>query len=80
MNNKGGIYFWILMCVIQHCFICRPSDFAVSEDAGMEPWTVATLASTARRSSPLAIDLINTWLDLIHTWLDLIHTWLDLIQ
>ncbi len=68
------------MYVIQHCFICRPLDSAVSEDAGIEPWTVVTLASTARRSNPLAIDLIHTLLDLIHTWLDLIHTWLDLIH
>jgi hypothetical protein len=26
---------------IQHCFICRPSDSTVSEDAGIEPRTVA---------------------------------------
>jgi hypothetical protein len=25
------------MYVIQHCFICRPSDSTVSEDAGIEP-------------------------------------------
>jgi hypothetical protein len=25
---------------IQHCFICLPSDFTVSEDAGIEPRTV----------------------------------------
>jgi hypothetical protein len=38
------------MYVIQHCFICRPSDSTVSEDAGIEPRTVATLALTAIRS------------------------------
>jgi hypothetical protein len=27
--------------VIQHCFICRPSDSTVSEDAGIESRTVA---------------------------------------
>jgi hypothetical protein len=27
---------------MQHCFICRPSDSAVSEDAGNELRTVAT--------------------------------------
>jgi hypothetical protein len=32
------------MYFIQHCFICRPSDSTVSEDAGIEPRTVATLA------------------------------------
>ncbi len=29
------------MFCIQHCFICRPSDSTVSEDAGIEPRTVA---------------------------------------
>ncbi len=30
-------FFWFFSCVfIQHCFICRPSDSAVSEDAGIE--------------------------------------------
>jgi hypothetical protein len=28
---------------IQNCFICRPSDSAVSEDAWIEPRIVATL-------------------------------------
>ncbi len=38
------------MYFIQHCFICRPSDSTVSEDAGIDqPRTVATLALTARR-------------------------------
>ncbi len=35
----------------EHCFICRFSDFIVSEDAETEPRTVATLALTARRSN-----------------------------
>ncbi len=39
------------MYYIQHiCFICRPSDSTVSEDAGMEPKNVATLALAVRRS------------------------------
>jgi hypothetical protein len=42
------------MYVIQHSFICRPSDSPVPEDAGIEPRTVATLAWTARRSNHLA--------------------------
>jgi hypothetical protein len=42
------------MYVIQHCFICRPSDSTVSKDAGIEPRTVATLALTARCSNHLA--------------------------
>ncbi len=32
------------MYYIQHCFICRPSDSTVSEDAEIEPRTVATSA------------------------------------
>ncbi len=53
---KGWIflYFYIFMYVIQHCFICRPLDSTVSEDAGIDPRTVATLALTARRSYHLA--------------------------
>ncbi len=35
---------------ILHCFIFRPSDFIVSEDAGIEPRPVATPALAARRS------------------------------
>jgi hypothetical protein len=37
-RNKGnsGIFLVILlMYVIQHCFLCRPSDSTVSEDAGI---------------------------------------------
>jgi hypothetical protein len=39
---------------IQHCFICRPSDFTVSEDAGIEPRKVATTALAVRRSNHTA--------------------------
>ena len=38
-----------MQCFIPHCFVCRPSDSAVSEDAGIEPKTVATSASVVRR-------------------------------
>jgi hypothetical protein len=46
---KGKIYvknigFFLFMYDIQHCFICRPSDSTVSEDAGIGPRTVATTA------------------------------------
>jgi hypothetical protein len=39
------------MYCIQHCFICRPSDSTVSEDAEIEPRTVATSAFAVRRSN-----------------------------
>ncbi len=38
---------------IQHCFVCRPSDFAASEDAVIEPRTVAISALAARCSKHL---------------------------
>jgi hypothetical protein len=46
--------FWMFLfcqCFIQHCFIYRPSDSTVSEDAGIEPRTVATSALAIRRSN-----------------------------
>jgi hypothetical protein len=52
------------MYVIQNCFICSPSDFTVSEDAGIEPRTAATLALAVRlskklaRSHPQKLDLV----------------------
>ncbi len=53
------------MYCIQHCFICRPSDATVSEDAGIEPRVVATSALAVRRSNNTAIYLIQIQLDLI---------------
>ncbi len=38
---KKGIFFsfffFFFLYFIQHCFVCRPSDSTVSEDAGIEP-------------------------------------------
>jgi hypothetical protein len=39
------------MYLIQTCFNCHPSDSTFSEDAGIKPRTVATLALTARLSN-----------------------------
>ncbi len=67
-NEKGDFsvfFFFYILYVIQHCFICCPSDSTVSEDAGTEPRTVDTLALTARRSNhsdrshPSRLDLIQ---------------------
>ncbi len=44
-------FFFLFMYDIQHCFICRPTDSTVSEDAGVEPGTVATTALAVRRSN-----------------------------
>jgi hypothetical protein len=43
--------FFFVMYVLQNCFICRPADSIVSEDAGIVPRTFATLALTAARRS-----------------------------
>jgi hypothetical protein len=45
------LFVLIFSYVIQQCFICRLSDSTVSEDAGIEPRTVATLAMAVRHSS-----------------------------
>ncbi len=49
----------------QYCFICRPSDSTVSEDAGSNPGQL--------RLRHWLSDALTTWLDLIHIRLDLIH-------
>jgi hypothetical protein len=52
IDVKGGIFcIFFFMYDIQHCFICRPSDSTVSEDAGLKPRTVATTALAVRRSN-----------------------------
>ncbi len=55
-NQKNlTVGFFLIFCssmyCIQHCFNCRPSDSSVSEDAGIEPRTVATSALATRRSN-----------------------------
>jgi hypothetical protein len=57
---------------ILHCFICYPSGFNKSENARIEPRTVAM--------SALQSDALSPWLDLKHVQLNLIHTQLDLIH
>jgi hypothetical protein len=44
----GEFLGFFVIYFIQHCFICRPSDSTVSEDAGTEP---RTLALAVRRSN-----------------------------
>jgi hypothetical protein len=49
---KGDLIgFFLLMYEIQHCFICRPTDSTLSEDAGIKIGTVATTALAVRRSN-----------------------------
>ncbi len=49
-----SFFLFYVPYVIQHCFICRPLDSTVSEEAGNEPRTIATLALTASRSNHYA--------------------------
>jgi hypothetical protein len=73
----GGFFGFLCLYFIQHCF----SDPTLSEDAGIEPKTVAATAMAVGRSNHSAtVDLIHSRLDLIHTRLDLIHTRLDFIH
>ncbi len=66
LEKLGNIFlqgiFWIFLFlnVIQHCFICRPSDPTVSKDAGIEPRTVAIFGMdhwTPRRSDHSAYEI-----------------------
>jgi hypothetical protein len=44
---------------IQHCFICRPSDSTVSEDAEIEPRTVATIRHWLSDALITRLDLVQ---------------------
>ncbi len=57
----GKVIFKVgfFLVLVQHCFI-RPSDSTVSEDAGIEPWTVATSALAVRRSNHSASLIHNS--------------------
>ncbi len=74
-------YNWIFSFYVRNSTLLHlpPLRFHCSEDAGIEPRTVATLALTARRSTT-RLDLVHSRLDLIHARLDLIHPRLDLIH
>jgi hypothetical protein len=52
VNSRAPLKsLWICIYFIQHCFIRRPSDSTVPEDAGNEPRTGATLLLVVRRSN-----------------------------
>ncbi len=55
-NREIFLDFFNVRYFIQHCFIFRPSDSTVSEDAGVELRIVANLA--------LASDALTSRLDL----------------
>ncbi len=43
-----GDFSYFFMYVTQHCFICRPSDSTVPEDAGIEPRTVTSTEESVK--------------------------------
>jgi hypothetical protein len=51
MSITGGLFGFFKCSFIQHRFMCRPSDFTVSKDAGIEHRDVATLALVVRGSN-----------------------------
>ncbi len=59
--HKGRFFEFFFMYEIQHCFICRPSDSTVSEDAVIETETVATTALAVRRSNHWARSHPHIW-------------------
>ncbi len=71
---------------IKHCFVCRPSDYIVPEDAGIETRTVSTSALAVRRSNhsarsrPRSAKSRHIRLDLVHIRLVLVNIRLDLVQ
>jgi hypothetical protein len=56
MIKRGFFFLFFFMYDSQHCFICHPSDSTVSEDARIEPRTIATTPLAVRRSR-LMIDI-----------------------
>jgi hypothetical protein len=46
-----GLFMYLFIVLYSTLFICSHSNFAVSENAEIEPWTVATLTLAARRSN-----------------------------
>ncbi len=52
-HKQGGFFGAFCMYFVQHSFICRPLGSTVSEDAGIKPRNVATLAIAVRCSKHL---------------------------
>jgi hypothetical protein len=51
---KAGYFFKLnFQYFIQPCFVCRPSNFTASEDAGIKPRTVATSALAVKRDAAM---------------------------
>ncbi len=57
-----------LMCIIQHCFICRPSDSPRSEAAAIERRTVATWALAVRWYITMHSDRSHPKFLFYHLW------------
>ncbi len=48
VRSQGG-FISVFYSTLRHAFICRPSDFTVSEDAGIEPRAFAAAVSAVIR-------------------------------
>jgi hypothetical protein len=59
-NGGGGIFLDVLffMYDIQYCFVCRPSDSTVSEDAEIEP-SARSYRPCFRENKPKTLVLMN---------------------
>ncbi len=53
--KENDDFFIFFKYCIPRCFICRPSDSIVSEDARSEPRTIETLALAVRRANVLIL-------------------------
>ncbi len=80
INWRGICEEFLVHFSVLHCFICRPPDSTGSEDAGIEPGTIATSGLAVRDALTIRLHLIHTWLDLIHNWQVPIHNRLNLIH
>ncbi len=54
IHFTGRFFYLFFMHFVQQCFICCLLDSTVSEDAGIEPRTVATFALACRHSNNTA--------------------------
>jgi hypothetical protein len=74
----GGFSDFFMYVLSSTCFICRPSDSTVSEDAGIEPRTVSTSALAVRHS--IATRHISSTLGYISSTLGYISSTLGYIS
>ncbi len=70
---RGILYFIFWKYLIQHCFICRPSDSAVSADAGIEPQAIVRTRRVANYGIYWIVCILCILLSLIENVCRLVH-------